>query len=63
MAAFEHRELLAQGENLQAKIVAGAKEAEKVGQKCEGKLDHAQRQIEIELLASALKDHAVVFVA
>ena len=61
--ALEHRESLAQYENLQAEVVAGAKEGAEVDQNCKSKLDHAQRQIGIELLASALKDHAVVFVA
>ena len=34
MLALEHREPLAQGENLHAEIVAGAEEAEKIGKDC-----------------------------
>ena len=43
--------------------MAGAKEGAEVDENCKSKLDHAQGQIGIELLASALKDHPVVFVA
>ena len=38
--ALEHRELLAQDENLQAEVVAGAEKGKQVRRKCGGKLDH-----------------------
>ena len=40
MLAFEHRELLTQGENLQAEIVAGTEEGAQIRQNCEGELGH-----------------------
>lgn len=40
MLALEHRELLAQDENLQTEVVAGAEEGKQVRRKCGGKLDH-----------------------
>lgn len=63
MPALERGKLLAQGKNLQDEIVAGAKEGTEAGQNCERNLDRGQGRLGITLLANALKDHAVVFVA
>src|ERR1035438_5975601 len=63
MPSFEDGKRLAQDENFQTEIVARAKEGGDVGQNCKSKLDHGQGQIGTALLASAFKDHAVVFVA
>ncbi len=40
MPSLEHGELLAQGENFQAEVVAGAKEAEEIGKECGSELGH-----------------------